>query len=565
MSRKAKFAGFFYAAACLASAARADVRLSGIFADHMVLQRDKPVQVSGWANPGEQVNVQFGGQNLSAVTDGKGSWSVHLAPMKANAIPQDLTITGGNLLTIRDVLVGDVWVCSGQSNMEFKLGSCRADADVKAANLPQIRWTWVPGHEGAQPMADLPETMNWRVLSPDNAGGCCAVGFYFARKVNAETKVPFGVLGSAQGGSCIESWLSPEAIDNYPQNADLAKRYHAAIDEWRDSLPVVELKKWLGEVNKALAEAGISHPALAELEQWRVQAGAAMTGKTAAPTPPDLDALRKWLASQKVMLPAMPEIPGHPLLRPKWFPGAHLYNARIAPLTRFAIKGMLWYQGENGSGKLYYDRFKSMVETDRQKWQDAFPVYFVQLPNMDEDKNLPQGDAVEGWPATREQQLKCLQIPGTGMAVTIDAGDPRDLHPANKFDIGERLALWALAKDYGRQIVYCGPLYKGSRIVGGKIIISFDSIGSGLMVGKKEGRQPAVGDNGAGLRRFAIAGEDRKWFWADAVIEGSAVVVSSPEVPKPVAVRYAYSVNPAGANLYNQEGLPASPFRTDNW
>ena len=534
----------------------------------MVMPRDKPLRVWGTADAGESVSVTFAGQSLSCKADKDGAWAVKLSPMKANTVPQDLTIAGKNTLRIADILVGDVWVCSGQSNMEFKLGSCKADADIKAADLPQIRWTWVPGHEGAQPMTEVPEKMTWRVMSPDNARGCCAVGFYFARRINAETKVPIGVLGSAQGGSCIESWLSPEAIDNYPANADLAKRYHAAIDEWRDSLPIADLGKWIAAVDKSFVDHNIKVPsALVALEKWQNAASAAVANKTDVPPPPDVDELKKWIESQSIVLPlpVIPEIPGHPLLKPKWFPGAHLYNARIAPLTQFPIKGILWYQGENGSGKLYYNRFKSMVETDRQKWQYEFPVYFVQLPNVDEDKNTPEGDVVDGWPTTRMQQLKCLQIPKTGMAVTIDVGDPKDLHPTNKCDIGERLALWALAKDYGKKIVYSGPLYKGIQIKQGKIRISFDSIGGGLMIGKKDGLQPVVEDNGAKLQRFAIAGEDKKWVWADAVIDGKTVVVSSPAVPKPVAVRYAYSVNPAGCNLYNKEGLPASPFRTDDW
>jgi len=552
-------------ALAMAGSLQAALTVNNLFGDHMVLPRDKHVSVWGTAEAGQSVSVTFAGQSLSCKTDKEGNWSVKLAPMAANAVPQDLTITGGNTLKITDILLGDVWVCSGQSNMEFKLASCKAVADIKAANMPQIRWTSVPGQEGAQPMTNVPDGMNWHVMSPDNAGGCSAVGFYFARKVNAATQVPIGVLCSAQGGSCIESWLSPEAICNYPQNAELAQRYHAAIDGWRDSLPLDDLGKWLVQIGKPLADAGISHPALAKLKQWQTLASAAVAHKNEAPAPPDVDDLKKWLASQNVPLPAMPEIPGHPLLRPKWFPGAHLYNGRIAPLTKLPIKGMLWYQGENGSGKLYYDRFKSMIETDRKQWQDEFPVYFVQLPNMEEDKNVPQGDVVEGWPTTRMQQLKCLQISRTGMAVTIDVGDPKNLHPTNKCDMGERLALWALAKDYHKKIAFSGPLYQSMRIANGKIILSFDHVGSGLMVGRKDPFKPAVEDMGGKLKRFAIAGEDKKWVWADAVIVGVTVRLSSPEVPRPVAARYAYSVNPAGCNLYNQDGLPASPFRTDNW
>ena len=201
----------------------------------------------------------------------------------------------------------------------------------------------------------------------------------------------------------------------------------------------------------------------------------------------------------------------------------------------------------------------------RQEKNSQFPVYIVQLPNFDKPTDDPAGDGVEKWPTTREQQLKCLQIPKTGLAVTIDVGDAADLHPPNKGDMGERLALWALAKDYGKRIVYSGPLYKSMQIADGKIRLVFESVGSGLMAGRKEGRNPTVEDKGAKLKRFAIAGEDKRWVWADAVIDGATVVVSSPEVARPVAVRYAFSMNPEGCNLYNKEGLPASPFRTDNW
>ena len=551
--------------AALAGAAHADVRLSNIFSDHMVLQRDTPVRIWGSASPGEKVNVKFGSQSLSGTAGKDGAWAVVLAPLKANSNPQELTVAGNNTLTLADILIGDVWLCSGQSNMAFNLGSCKADADVKAADFPQIRHTWVPNHEGAQPMSELPEPIHWHVMSPATAPGCSAVGFYFARKINADTRIPIGILGSAQGGSVIESWMSPEAIDNYPENADLAKRYHAAIDDWRSSLPLDELKQWLATSTKALADAHvITPPDVTALAKWHTAAVAALTAHSEVAAPPDPEGLNKWLAASPVTLPPIPAIPGHPLLKPKWFPGAHLYNARIAPLTRFPIKGMLWYQGENGSGNLYYHRFRSMIETMRKYWSCDFPVYFVQLPNLGDPQTDPKGDGNEGFPNTRMEQFKCLLLPKTGMAVTIDVGDPKDIHPSNKKDVGERLALWALARDYDRKIVCSGPLYKSLRIENNKIRISFDHADDGLMVGRKDGLNPVIEDKGVTLKRFAIAGEDKKWVWADAVIDGGNVVVSNTAVPKPVAVRYAYSMNPEGCNLYNKDGLPASPFRSDH-
>jgi sialate O-acetylesterase len=250
-----------------------------------------------------------------------------------------------------------------------------------------------------------------------------------------------------------------------------------------------------------------------------------------------------------------------------WFRTQSLYNGMVHPLLPFTIRGMLWYQGENGSGPHYDDRMAGMIAALRAKKGDDFPVYIVQLPNYGPANDDPAGGPqVTNFPVTRMEQLECLRIPRTGLVVTIDAGDAEDLHPKNKRDVGERLALWALAKDYGKTGLVCsGPLFSAMTVEGATARIAFDGIGSGLMVGRKDGRNPAVEDQAMKLARFAIAGTDKRWAWADAVIEGDTVVVSSPQVPQPVAVRYAFSMNPQGCNLYNREGLPASPFRTDDW
>ena len=581
--------GMIFLAVLGAAAAHANVRLPRSFSDHMVLQRDMKTNVWGWAAPGESITVQFDGQNLACKADKTGAWSVALSPMKANAIAQELTVTGKNTMKLTDVLVGDVWMVSGQSNAAFGLGGCKTPEDISSANFPLIRFTGGWEHFVGAPQIDGGST--WNVVQPGSAGGCSAIAFYFARKVQHETGVPIGILSCAVGGTEIECWMSPEAIYNYPENADMAKRCKESIQEWERELPSSKAtggnrpaylpveqpigldlaSAWLADVRSKLKiSATPLDPSFMELESWVAAARDALAQHKPVPTQPEFEAVGKWLLATSLPdnLKRIPLLP-HPADRygvggHGWFRWQTLYNGMIHPLTPYTMKGMLWYQGENGSGKSYYWRMRSMVETMRKARNNPFPVYIVQLPNFDKASDDPQGEP-DKWPTTREQQLKCLQMPNVGLAVTIDVGDPVDLHPPNKGDMGERLALWSLAKDYGKKIAYSGPLYQTNRIANGKIILSFDNTGTGLMVGKKDGRQPTVQDMGAKLQRFAIAGEDKKWVWADAVIDGKTVVVSSRAVPKPVAVRYAFSMNPEGCNLYNKEGLPASPFRTDDW
>ena len=577
----------------ITATAQADVRLPKIFSDHMVLQRDKPAQVWGWADPGEKVGVKFAGQNLTGTADKDGAWNVKLTPMKANPVPQELVVGGKNTVRLTDILIGDVWMVSGQSNAAFGLGGCNAPEDVSGANFPLIRYSGYFEHFAGTPQRD--GGAPWQVVTPGSAAGCSAIGFYFARKVQPAAGVPIGILTCAVGGTEIENWMSPEAIHNYPDNASVSKAYRDTMTQWEAELamtrnapagerpaflPVSQpigidvAVAWVAKVREALKTAATPiDPSFVELETWIKTARAALTARKPVPAPPEFVYAGTWLLTTP--LPAdLKRIPLAPYPMPdRWGIGGHgwfrtqsLYNGMIHPLIPFSIKGMLWYQGEGGSGKAYCARVRSMVETMRKEKNDEFPVYIVQLPNFDKSSNNPQGDdQPDKWPTTREQQLKCLQIPKVGVAVTIDVGDPADLHPKNKGDMGERLALWALARDYGKPIVYSGPLYKGIQTANGKIKITFDSTGGGLMAGKKDGRNPAVEDKGAKLKQFAVAGEDRKWAWADAVIDGKSVVVSSREVPKPVAVRYAFSMNPEGCNLYNKEGLPASPFRSDDW
>ena len=462
------------------------VTLDGLFTDHMVLQRDIPVTVAGAAAPGEKVTVAFAGQKLTATAGTDGKWSVKLAAMKANKTPATMTVGTGNELTLQDIVVGDVWLCSGQSNMEFKLGQSNRPDDVKSAELPLIRQFTVPRNRIATPCEVVKSA--WVVCSPQSAAGFTAVGFYFARKVQKETGVPIGLIDSSWGGTPIEPWIAPVGKEMVPE-------------------PLREIVKL------------------------------------------PFDGPADW---------------------------SQLYNGMIHPLIKFPIKGALWYQGESNAifnkddnrEESYHQKMRGLIGGWRKVWNIGdFPFYYVQLANFQNPNDNPEGG--EPWARICTSQLRSLSIANTGMAVAIDladVGNPSDIHPKNKLDVGERLAAWALAKDYGKkQLVYSGPLYKKMKIEGGKIRIGFDSVGSGLTVATKKGYDPMVKDPQGKLKRFAIAGEDKKWVWADAVIDGKTVVVSSPSVPKPVAVRYAFSANPDGCNLYNNEGLPASPFRTDTW
>jgi len=462
--------------------ANAAVKPHGIFVDHMVLQRESPIPVFGTAEAGEAVTVEFGGQSLSNTADKDGNWSVTLKPMKANGEPAAMTLSGKNKITINGIVIGDVWLCSGQSNMQLTMKDFHKTEDIAAANFPMIRQFNVPRTESVTPVGDL--NGGWVVCSPGTAGSFTATGFFFCRKLHQETQIPMGIIQAAWSGSAIEPYIAAEA-------------------------------------KAAIPELAVSPPAK----------------------------------------------PGAPVA--VWH---NRYCAMIHPLTRFPIKGVVWYQGETnamaGDGENYFHKKNALIQGWRKAWNiEDLPFYFVQLPAYQKSPAQPEDN--EGWANVRIDQLKTLSIPKTGMAVAIDLANPGnadDIHPMNKRDVGERLALWALANDYGKKIpVYSGPLYKAMKVEKGKIRIAFDHIGTGLMIGIKNGTEPTATDPTANLKHFAIAGEDKKWHWADAVIDGKTVLVSSPAVPKPVAVRYAYAKNPDGCNLYNKEGLPASPFKTDAW
>lgn len=509
--------------ALLSAPARADVRLPRIFTNDMMLQRDQPIPVWGWADPGETLTVTLAGNTANATADAEGRWTVALPPLTAGE-NLDLEVRGKNAITLKNLIVGDIWLCSGQSNMEWQVAACDGADDIKAADLPKIRRIKFNHVTGPDAVEDAATATPWQVCSPQTAGGFTGCGFYFAREIVAKTGVPIGLLDDNWGGTAIEPWITPEGVASVPALAAVAAERQKARAAWRQQLPkaLAEHEVWIGRTRAALANDG--------------------------------------------PIPAVPPLPADPGAN-GWF---SIANAMIRPVQRLPIKGVLWYQGESngGEGESYFHKMQALVAGWRQAWnRPEMPFYYVQLASFQQPTDNPAGG--DGWAKLREAQLRALSIPHTGMVVAIDTvplAVANDIHPKNKYDLGLRLARWALQRDYGKaDIVPSGPLYTGMRAEGGKIRLSFDHVGAGLMVGTKSGREPAVEERAGKLRRFAIAGADQKWVWADAVIDGSTVVVSSPEVAEPVAVRYAFTMNPDGANLYNREGLPASPFRTDAW
>ncbi len=519
---------FLLAVSMLASTALADVQLPKIFGSGMVLQRGLATPVWGTAEPGEEVVVEFAGQKKTAKADAKGNWIVRLDPMEASSKDQIFKVSGdGYAAGFKGVLVGDVWICSGQSNMEWTVqNSLNPQEEIKAADHPNIRLFNVPGHT-TSPLAkrELPGGA-WQICSPKTVAGFSAVGYYFGRRLNQESKVPIGLIGTNWGGTRIEPWTPPVGFRQVPQ---------------------------LKGISDAVNRFDPTHPS--GKATW-----SNFTDETAA-----------WAASAKAAL-AKGESFEPPPIAPGYRNGGDptaIYNAMVRPLAPYGVRGAIWYQGEsNGNeGESYFHKMQALIQGWRSVWdQGDFPFYFyfVQLADFQAPNENPAGG--NGWARLREAQRKALTILHTGMAVITDIGNARDIHPRNKQDVGSRLAQWALRDVYKKNVVPSGPLFKELKIEGGKARVIFEYSADGLRVGKrKEMLKPTEFVANGELARFAIAGKDRQWHWASAQIDGDSVVVWSKDVPNPVAVRYAYSMNPAGANLYNSLGLPASPFRTDDW
>jgi sialate O-acetylesterase len=488
---------------------RADVRLPDVLGDSMVLQQNARVPVWGTADAGETVVVGFQKQKLTVVADAAGKWRVDLKPLKADFTPHSLTIEGKNKIELKDILVGEVWLVSGQSNMQWTLlQSNNGETEVAKANHPNIRLFNVsrevafkkkPGKLG-----------EWKICSPDSVRDFSGAGYYFGVELERELKVPIGLINSSYGGSQAEAWTPIEYLNANPDLKATVERTKI----WDEERPRVKIE---------YAEA---------IRKWRAESEKQkVAGVRPSPSPGVPDALRDYRIASSI------------------------YDGMIQPLMPFAIRGAVWYQGESNEARAeqYNILLPVMVRAWRERWrQGDFPFGIIQLPNYRVVKPEPEEAP---WSFIREAQRKTVQnTVNTGLIVTIDIGEANDIHPKNKLDVGKRMAVWALKDVYGRNLTDA-PKFKKAEAKGSKIILTFETVGSGLKI--KDGEK---------LDEFAIAGADKKFVWAEAKIVGkNKIEVSSPNVSQPVAVRYAFNSNPKHPNLTNDSGIPASPFRTDDW
>ena len=495
MSKAAKVLLPFALAAVLHGA----VRLPAVLSDHMVLQRGMPVRIWGWAEPAETVRIQFQGQTVATTTGGDSKWAAWLKPLAA-AGPLEMTVSGSNTITLHDVLVGEVWIGSGQSNMEFAVsGAVNHDEEIAHADYPLMHLFIVKRAVADQPAADVEGS--WQVCSPETVPRFSAVEYFFGRHLYHTLHVPMGLIESNWGGTPAQSWTSKPALDSEPllkfiqdDWAAILQRYPAAKSQYDQ-----DLANW----DKAVAAA-----------------------KSSGTRPPNR--------------PGQPQGPGHPNTP------SGLYNGMIAPLTPFAIRGVIWYQGESNASEKHAYRyrtlFRSMIEDWRAQWGEGdFPFLFVQLANFKSNG---------WWPVLRESQTETLGLRNTGMAVTIDIGESNDIHPKDKQDVGKRLALAALHIAYQQTGEYSGPMFREA---------TPEAAGMRVWFTHAEGLQAR---GGGAVTGFTVAGADGSFVPANATIEGDTLLVSSSQIPNPVAVRYAWADDPV-SNLVNQAGLPASPFRSD--
>jgi len=515
--------------ALLAGTAHADVKLPAVLTDHLVLQRGKPVAIWGTADEGEEVTVKFGDQSKKTVAAKDGSWKVALDALTASAESRDLTVKGKNEIILKDILVGEVWLCSGQSNMGMTVNRCiNAEAEIAAANDPLLRVFHVPNTVANEPQKDVlkkSEDTRWLATTPQTAGTFTAAGYFFGRELRKELNVPIGLINTSWGGTRAEAWTSKPALESSPTCKPI-------VTGWEE-----HLKAYDSAVEKARHEAGqkATRERIAKIKAFN-----AVPGAEQKPVP---NATFRAFADQN-----------NSQHRP-----SVLFNAMVSPLIPYTVKGAIWYQGESNQGRAvqYQDLLPLLIKDWRSQWKDEFSFYIVQLASYGNGKTWPQPvGANDTWAELQWAQLQtAINTPKCGLAVANDIGEMPDIHPKNKQEVGRRLALQALAKDYHKKdLVASGPTYESASVSGNKFLVSFTSLGGGLK-----------SRDGGDLKGFLVAGEDKMFKTAQAKIVGKQVQVWSDEVSKPVAVRYAWASWCPEANLVNQEGLPATLFRTDKW
>ena len=621
----------------------AQIKLPRLVSDGMVLQRDKPVKIWGWATAGEKVTVRFNNKVYYTTTNEAGQWQLLVQPTKSGG-PYNMEIAATNTITLNNILMGDVWVCSGQSNMDLPMArvAWKYPEEMANAGNPQIRQFLIATRYNFQaPQDDLPGGA-WEALTKESIGRFTAAGYFFAKSLYEKYQVPIGLIKAPVGGSPVEAWLSEEALQAFPAQLSVAQKWkddnlvkqtiqrdretdiNWYTKVWQGDAGLHESKPWSDAAYDDAQWPTMNIPGYWDEQGYRniygtmwfrksIEVPASMTGKPAKlllgtminrdsvyinglfvgttgyqypprryevpagilkagnntitirlfnssgrggftkdkdyllATPGDTIQLTgAWKYKQGASAEAMA---GSTTFQ--YQPGG-LFNGMIAPITPYAIKGVIWYQGEANASraKEYQQLFPALISNWRQQWQQGdFSFLYVQLANFMATKPQP---AESQWAELREAQLQSLSVPNTAMAVIIDAGEWNDIHPLNKKAVGQRLSLAAQRVAYGnKKLVYSGPLYQSMQVEGNKIRIKFSNTGSGL-----------IAKDGKPLQQFAIAGADKKFVWAHAIIKGKEVIVWSEAVVNPVAVRYAWADNPEGANLYNKEGLPASPFRT---
>jgi len=624
----------------------ADVTLPKIFSDNMVLQRNKQIPVWGWANPNEKITIQFDHQTKKTKADKNGKWMVKLDNESAGG-PYQLIVKGKNTIIINDVLVGEVWICSGQSNMEMPIEGWgkinNYKEEIADANYPMIRHFKVPNKVSSVPLNDVSGGA-WQICSPATAGDFSAVAYFFGRELYNKLKVPIGLLNTSWGGTIVETWTSRKAFENSDEfknmiagmpsldldslakvkTAEAKKRIEALqgsltstdADRWKDiktddskwpqmQIPNLWESQQIGDldgivwfrktINISAEDAGkaatlflsmIDDNDITYVNGVKVGNTDGYNVKRKYAIPPgilkegdnviavrvedtgggggiygDSADMKITIGNDVINLPGKWKYRVEKIsdastsVGPNSYPTL-LFNAMVNPLIPYAMEGVIWYQGESNAGRAfqYSKAFPLMINDWRSRWGEGdFPFYFVQLASF----NAANGNSNSGstWAELRESQTKTLSLPNTGMAVTTDIGNPTDIHPKDKQDVGKRLAAIAFHNVYGENNVYSGPMYQSMKTDGNKIRISFTNIGSGLMVKDKYGY----------LKGFEIAGADKKFHYAKAYIDGSDVVIYADEVAVPVAVRYGWADDAGDDNLFNKEGFPASPFRTDIW